>query len=130
MQYDYLWFNELNKPVLSPPAEIFPPVWGILYFMIIVSFFLFAFKKTSYKKINGYILSFIQILLNILWTPVFFTYKNIYAALIVLILLDIMVFFNIKEFFRISKASGILLIPYFLWILFATYLNIGFIVLN
>ena len=87
------------------------------------------FSKSDNKKI-GYVCFFTQLILNFSWTPAFFIFKNIIVALIIIILLDIMIFFTIKEFAKVSRLSALFLVPYFLWVLFATYLNIGFLVLN
>ena len=125
-----IWYSTLNTPPLTPPSEIFAPAWGILYTTIIVAFILFASKKTILDKKKGYIYFCLQIVFNLLWSPAFFWMKNMLLALIIVIILDILVFFNIKEFYRISKPAGLILIPYMLWILFATYLNIGFLLLN
>ena len=128
--YDFTWYQSLIQPPLAPPAWLFSPVWIILYISIIISLVFYIVKKTEQKKVWGYILFFTQILVNLAWTPAFFGVKNIGLALIIVILLDILVLFNIIEFFKISKIAGKILIPYFLWILFATYLNLGIFILN
>ena len=69
-------------------------------------------------------------LTNFAWTPIFFGLKNIGLALAIIILLDILVLWNIIVFYKNSKPAGLILIPYLLWILFATYLNFGYFVLN
>lgn len=128
--FDYSWYSSLIQPPLAPPAWLFSPVWIILYILIISSLIFYIVKKTELKKVWGYILFFTQILVNLAWTPAFFGVKNIGLALVIVILLDIIVLFNIIEFSKISKIAGKLLIPYFIWILFATYLNIGIFILN
>jgi len=128
--YNSKWFNSLIKPFLNPPASIFKPVWGILYILIIVSFVLYALKHSEINKLKGYIFFGIQMILNGLWSPVFFYFKNMTLAFVIIILMDIFVLLTIKEFYKISKTASFLLIPYFIWILFATYLNFGFIFLN
>jgi len=128
--FDYSWYSSLIQPPLAPPAWLFSPVWIILYILIISSLIFYIVKKTELKKVWGYILFFTQILVNLAWTPAFFGVKNIGLALVIVILLDILVLFNIIEFSKISKIAGKLLIPYFIWILFATYLNIGIFILN
>ena len=124
------WYNTLVKPSFTPPAWIFAPAWTIIYIMIFISLILYIFKKTELDKKRGYILFFSQLVLNILWSPVFFGLHNIVVAMVIIVLLDILVLFNIKEFLKVSRASGLLLIPYFLWLIFATYLNGGFCILN
>ena len=128
--FDFTWYQILNQPPLTPPAWIFSPVWIILYITMAIALFLFARKKTFEKKAWGYVLFFTQFLVNLAWTPAFFGVKNIGLALAIIILLDILVLFNIIEFSKVSKISGKILIPYFIWILFATYLNLGFLMLN
>lgn len=124
-----VWYYNLTKPPLAPPDWIFPPVWSILYFSMLVALLLYLFKLAQNKK-SGYIYFIAQLFLNLLWTPAFFYLQNIVLALIVIILLDIFVILTIKSFYKVSKISCLILIPYLVWILFATYLNIGYLVLN
>lgn len=124
------WYSALNHPPLTPPSWVFPPAWAGLYTMIFISFVLFALKRTEHSKISGFVLFFVQLLLNFIWPSIFFYFKNISMAFWVLILLDFAVLLTLIEFYKISKKSAYFLIPYFIWILFATYLNFGFLVLN
>lgn len=128
--YNSLWYQNLIRPPLNPPAWVFPPVWTILYILMAVALFLYAKKFTEKRKAWGFVLFFTQILVNFAWTPAFFVAQNIPLALAIVILLDILVLFNIIEFSKVSKTAAKLLIPYFLWILFATYLNFGYLFLN
>lgn len=130
MLIDYSWYSTLIQPPLKPPAWIFSPVWIILYISMGIALFLYARKYSIKSKAWGYILFFTQLLVNLSWTPAFFGIKNIGLALALIVLLDILVLLNIIEFSKISKTAGRFLIPYFLWLLFATYLNIGIFVLN
>lgn len=124
-----VWYHNLIKPPLAPPDWIFPPVWLILYFTMLMALLLYIFKPAKNKKL-GYIYFIAQLIFNLLWTPSFFYLKNIVLALIVVIFLDIFVVLAVKSFYKVSKISGLILIPYLIWILFATYLNIGYFVLN
>lgn len=124
------WYYSLNFPPLTPPTTVFTPVWTILYVMIFISFVLFVTRRSEKSKLWGYILFLGQIVLNFSWTPIFFGTHNISLALLVIVLLDVMVLCNILEFYKISQKSAYLLIPYFIWILFATYLNLGMLILN
>ena len=128
--FDFTWYQNLIQPPLAPPAWVFAPVWTVLYISMGVALFLFARKISFDKKTWGYVLFFTQLLVNLSWTPAFFGVKNIGLALAIVILLDILVLLNIMEFWKISKTASRILIPYFIWILFATYLNIGILVLN
>ena len=130
MMFNSKWYNSLAKPFLNPPSSIFRPVWGILYILIIVSFIIYAFKHSELNKMKGYIFFGIQMLLNGLWAPVFFYFQNMKLAFVCIILMDIFVILTVKEFYKISKTAGLILIPYLIWILFATYLNFGYIWLN
>ena len=128
--YNSEWYRNLIKPEFTPPASVFKIVWPILYSLMFIALILFI-KKRSYKsKTQGYIYFFIQLILNFLWSPVFFHFQNIGFALIVLLLLDIFVILTAIQFFKICKFAGYLLIPYILWIIFATYLNLQYYMLN
>ena len=124
------WYNTLTQPPFTPPAWVFPPAWTFLYLTMFGALILFALQKTNKSKKSGYILFFSQLVLNLIWSPVFFYMQNPLRALIIIIVLDILVFLNVITFFKISKPAGWLLIPYMVWILFAAYLNTGFVLLN
>lgn len=128
--YNSLWYDSLTKPVLSPPSYIFPPVWSVLYVTIFISLILFIINKTKTSKKYGYIYFSIQMILNLLWSPAFFIMHNIGLALFIVILLDMSVILTIKNFYKVSVISAYLLIPYLIWIIFATYLNISYLILN
>jgi len=128
--FDLSWYYTLNHPFLTPPAWIFPPVWAFLYLTLLIALLIYGFKKSQYNKTWGYILFFTQLGLNICWSPVFFHFHNIGLGLAIIVLLVVLTFWNIVEFLRVSKTAGIILIPYFLWISFATYLNAGIFILN
>ena len=123
------WYYSLAKPPLSPPNWVFVPAWAFLYLTIFIALILYILKPNANKK-SGYIYFAIQFAFNLLWTPAFFMLKNIFLALIIVILLDIFVFLNLKSFYEVSKPSGLILIPYFLWVIYATYLNFGYFILN
>lgn len=124
-----VWYYNLIKPPFTPPDWVFPPVWSILYSTILVALLLYIVKPTQNKK-SGYIYFTTQLIFNLLWTPVFFYLKNMFLALIIIIFLDIFTILTIKSFYKVSKISALILIPYLIWILFATYLNIGYFLLN
>lgn len=126
---DYIWHFSLTKPYLTPPAWIFVPVWSFLYLTIAFSFVLYFLKKDENKGL-GYLYFLVQMILNLIWTPVFFGTKNILLALIVIILMDVFIILTIKKFYEVRKFAGLILIPYLIWTLFATYLNFGYFILN
>lgn len=126
---DYIWYFSLTKPYLTPPAWIFAPVWSFLYLTIAFSFVLYFLKKDENKGL-GYLYFLVQMILNLIWTPVFFGTKNILLALIVIILMDVFIILTIKKFYEVRKFAGLILIPYLIWTFFATYLNFGYFILN
>jgi len=123
------WYNNLTKPPFAPPNNIFAPAWAVLYTTIFLALVIYMFAKGQNKS-WGYIFFVIQLFLNFAWSPVFFGMQNMGLALIIIILLDIFVFLTMKEFWTVSKLAGMMLVPYMLWILFATYLNAGYLLLN
>lgn len=125
------WFENLAKPVFNPPNWVFAPVWTILYLMIGISFFLVWKNKENIKlKKKAYWIFGIQLALNWFWSIAFFSMNNIGLALLVIILLLISIILNILMFYKISKTSGYLLVPYLLWVSFATVLNYSILMLN
>lgn len=127
---NYSWYETLIKPNFAPPAWIFSPVWTILYISIFIALIFYAKTFNLKDKRWGYALFIGQMLINFAWTPIFFGLKNIGLALAIIVLLDILVLWNIVVFYKNSKPAGLILVPYFLWILFATYLNFGYFILN
>ena len=123
------WFNNLTKPPFTPPSQIFTPAWAVLYTTMVISFVIYRFTSGE-NKFWGYTFFFIQLVLNLLWSPVFFGLQLIGYALILILMLDITVFLTIIEFHKTSKTAAYLLIPYFLWLIYATYLNFGYFILN
>ena len=127
--YNSDWYNSLIKPFLSPPDGVFLRVWTVLYITILISFILYFTNPNKNKK-TGYIFFFVQLVLNLSWSFVFFKFKSISGGLIIIFLMGVFIFLTIKKFYSVSKISGLILIPYFLWVLFAAYLNLGFLILN
>lgn len=123
------WYYNLVEPPFALPDWVFLPVWSVLYFTMLAAILLYIFKPAENKEI-GYVYFILQLIFNLLWTPAFFYLQNIALALIIIIFLDIFVFLTIKKFYSVSKLSSLILIPYFIWILFATYLNMGYLILN
>ena len=118
------WYLTLQKPTWTPPAPVFGPVWAILYLSIAISGWL-AWTRTNLCKIKRIAFFFYgsQLAANLLWSYLFFSRKSPFMGLIDLSLLVILIGFNILYFLRLDKLSGFLLIPYFLWSLYALSLN-------
>ena len=128
MDYDYI--NELVKPGVQPPPVVFKIVWPILYVLMFLSFYIFLRKDVNGFKTVGFWLFIVQLALNCAWSPVFFYYRRIRLALFISILLTLSVGVMIICFYKVSKPAGLLNIPYFLWLIFADYLNYKICVLN
>jgi tryptophan-rich sensory protein len=115
------WYDTLHKSKLTPPPFIFSIVWPILYVTIFLSLFVYIFNK-KYTSL-GLFYFVLQFVLNILWPIIFFQYKNISLAFVILILLCLFIGLTLFEFSKTDSVSTLLLIPYFIWSLFALYLN-------
>lgn len=121
-------YNSLQKPVLAPPSVLFPIVWTILYILMGISYGILEDKSLSDSKTK--IIYYLQLFVNALWSIIFFTLRWRLFAFVWIILLDILVILMIINFYRKNKLAGFLQIPYLLWILFASYLNLAVYLLN
>lgn len=119
--YDFL--DELNKPSFQPPAIVFKIVWPILYFLMFLSLYVFLNTEQNEMKSVGLWLFVIQLGLNIIWSPIFFYYRNISLALCVSVALTIVVGVMCYTFSKVSLVAGLLNIPYLIWLIFADCLN-------
>ena len=125
------WYAALNKPIFSPPNYLFAPVWTILYILMGISLYLVWKKGIKTKKSREAIYTFgVQLFLNAIWSPVFFGYKNIFLALIVIVLMLVFIIKTIVLFAKIDKKAAYLLYPYAAWVSFATILNFSVWILN
>lgn len=119
------WYLD-NKPKYTPPAIVFPIVWNILYFMIGLALFFVVQKMPKGKKFNTVLALFgANLILNAMWTPIFFKYqmfKLAYAVIVVMIVLTVVLIVNKK----VPLRSRALLVPYALWLTFASFLNLHF----
>lgn len=112
----------LEKPPLSPPGFIFPIVWSILYIILGYSFYR--------QNDNNKTIYYINLLVNGLWSIIFFVFKWYLFAFIWIVLLIILTIIMIYKFYKIDKLSALINIPYLIWLLFAAYLNLGVYLLN
>ncbi|MFA6081428.1 MAG: TspO/MBR family protein [Patescibacteria group bacterium] len=116
------WYVHLNKPSFSPPNWLFGPVWLILYLMMGIAVYLNWVKNTKQAKFNVR-LFFVHLFFNLIWTPVFFGLKDTLFALYIIIMIWIFIIAMIINFWKVNKVSSLLLIPYLLWVTFASFLN-------
>lgn len=148
------WYAGLAKPAFNPPGWIFGPVWTTLYFLMGVALFLVwkndwkvknhilekrrkawnpyseRFWTGSWQKANVIAIFAVQLILNALWSLIFFGLKSPGFALFEIMALWVAILYTIINFYRISKAAAYLLIPYILWVSFAGYLNFSLWMLN
>ena len=121
-------YNSLQKPFLAPPSILFPIMWTILYILMGVSYGILKDNSLIDSKTNT--IYYLQLLVNALWPIAFFMLKWRLFAFIWILLLDILVIIMIMNFYKKNKLSGLLQIPYLLWSLFASYLNLFIYLLN
>ena len=124
------WYQSLNQPSFTPPSWVFGPVWTILYLMIAIVAYRIAYAQETSWKIPNLALWALQIVLNALWTPIFFGAKNLGGAMIYIGLLWVTICVLIWTTRQVDKLSAFLLLPYLAWVSFAGVLNFAFWSLN
>lgn len=125
------WYAELRKPSLNPPNWVFGPVWTALYILMGLSLFMVWKEGTGNSLVRPALAIFsVQLLLNLLWSMVFFGMRSISGGLVIIVLLWIAILLTIWKFTGVSRTAAYLLIPYLLWVTFASYLNFSFYQLN
>lgn len=117
------WYSTLNCSTLTPPNYVFPVAWTILYGIIGACGWLIWREPSLLKLIVIKTLYVIQLILNWIWTPIFFGFHLTGLSLMILVLMDILVATIISLAYRKMKGVSLLMIPYLSWILFATYLS-------
>lgn len=124
----FMDYNTLEKPFLSPSSIAFPIVWTILYILMWISYG--RLKEKNLNDTNVKTIYYLQLFVNALWSIIFFVFKLRLLAFAWIILLDILVFVMINIFYSKDRKAGLLQIPYLIWTLFATYLNLFIYILN
>ena len=123
------WYVELNKPFFQPPSWVFGPAWTILYILIGVSVALIWDSQHRAKQ-TAIMLFLFQFVLNLLWSPVFFKMQKPEAALVVILNLLLLIALTLRVFKKIDKRACLLMLPYLLWVTFASCLNGAIVYLN
>lgn len=124
----FINYDSLEKIFLSPPGYLFPIVWTILYILMGISYGILKNLKLVNLEIN--LIYFSQLIINLLWPIIFFVLKWRFIAFIWIILLILLVTYMIIKFYIKNKISGLIQIPYLIWLIFAAYLNLGIYLLN
>ncbi len=124
-------YNSMVQPPLSPPSWLFGVAWFFIYLAMGIALYFVVVAECEMRQKQVAIAVFaVQMLLNVSWSTLFFGVFQLWIAAVVVVLLDIIVLSCLILFWRINKIAGILLIPYLGWLCFASYLNIGFALLN
>lgn len=125
------WYTTINKPSFNPPSWLFAPVWTTLFALMGIAAAYVWDKGLDRKAVRSALILFgIQFLLNIAWSFLFFGAQNPTLAFIEILVLWVFIFLTIRAFFKIKKLSGWLLVPYLLWVSFASILNFSIMMLN
>jgi benzodiazapine receptor len=125
------WYASLKKPTFTPPNSVFGPVWITLYLLMGIAVFLVWHEGLGQEGVTtAFIVFWIQLVLNILWSVIFFGLKSIIGGMITILLLWSVILVNIVVFFGVSPIAGGLLIPYLVWVTIAANLNVRVWILN
>lgn len=125
------WYAALQKPGFTPPNAAFAPVWLTLYLLMAIAVFLVWRKVFQVEGVKVALSLFLaQLVLNVLWSIVFFGMKSLLGGVVIILVLWVVILLTIIKFFKISRPAGGLMIPYIVWVSIASYLNIGVWMLN
>lgn len=128
--YGNAWFDGLAKPLFMPPGWAFGLVWPILYALMGVGLAMVLAEPPSRRRRNAQILFFVQLALNLAWSPIFFALHDIVLAQVVIYAMAGIAAAAAGQFFRLRRVAGLLLTPYLGWLIFAAMLNGAILNLN
>ncbi|WP_227990904.1 TspO/MBR family protein [Flavisolibacter ginsenosidimutans] len=123
------WFTTIQKPAWQPPNWLFAPVWTVLYILMGIALYL-VWKQNAPGKRGAIILWSLQLVLNFLWSFIFFSQHRIALALVDIVVLWLLILLTIFSFAKFSKTAAWLLVPYISWVSFAATLNFAIYQLN
>lgn len=125
------WYPTLNKPSFNPPNWLFGPVWTSLYILIGVAAYLVWIKRDQITHFPRTVaVYFIQLILNLGWSFIFFYLHEIGFALAEILMLLAAIIINAVMFYKIDKWAGLIVIPYIIWVSFASFLTYNIFILN
>jgi tryptophan-rich sensory protein len=124
------WYVTLNKPSFNPPNYLFGPVWTTLYILMGISLFLVLNKAKDLEKSKIIFVFSIQLILNFLWSFLFFKFQQLGLALAEILLMWCSILFMIIIFYKTNKLAALINIPYLFWVSFATILTYSIYTLN
>lgn len=115
-------YSAINRPEFSPPGELFPIVWSILFVLMGTSAGIIWCSNG--RELDSALLFYgAQLVFNFCWTLIFFNFRAYFASFIWLLVLLVLIGITAVKFYRINKTAGWLFLPYFVWVIFAGYLN-------
>lgn len=124
------WYHNAVPSRFTPPDSVFPVVWSVLYFLMVLSFYGILQLPDKNQTLDARLIFLSQLLLNIVWCFSFFYAKQPAAGFCIILVLDYLVYRTIAAFQKLRPVSALLLYPYFLWLGYATFLNLIFIINN
>jgi len=130
------WYATAEKAAWNPPNFLFGPVWTVLYTLMSIAAWLVWRERSRVDVKPALIMYVVQLVLNALWTPVFFGLypfigtPALWLALVIIVGIDLTVLLTMLRFWKVSRLAAWLLVPYWAWVLFATTLNAALAVLN
>ena len=125
------WYATLEKPSFNPPNWLFAPVWTLLYILMGVAAFLVWRRGLENRQVRIALIVFlIQLILNALWSVVFFGLESPLYGLAIISILWVAILVTVIKFFSISRVASVLMWPYLLWVTFAAVLNASIWLLN
>lgn len=124
------WYAALNKPFFSPPDWLFGPVWTILYILMGLALYL-IWRAPKDKKTNEALILFgAQLFVNVIWSIIFFGFQSTIGGMLAIVILLLLILLTTFQFYKIDKRAAYLMVPYLLWVSFASVLNIAVYLLN
>lgn len=124
------WYAALEKPALNPPNWVFGPVWSLLYLLMGIALALVILEAGKRSKEKAYSWFGAQLVLNALWSLVFFGLHAPWLGVVVIVALIASIILVVSEFQQFNKYAAWLLVPYLAWVCFAAYLTVGIALLN
>jgi benzodiazapine receptor len=125
------WYATLEKPIFTPPSWLFAPAWITLYLLMAIAAFLIWRRGLAHEGVKCALIVFlVQLVLNALWSVVFFGLQSPLWGMVVILALWVAILLTTIKFFKLSVAAGSLMLPYILWVSFASALNISIWLLN
>jgi benzodiazapine receptor len=123
------WYDSLEKPFFNPPSWVFGQVWSVLYVLMgVAAYLVWRHKSPWYSRTMTFYWT--QLCLNALWSPAFFYFQSPLAGLFVIVPLTFLVGICVYAFWLRSRIASFMMVPYFIWVVYATVLNASIFWLN